>query len=66
MKKTLLEIINESKKFISEELSFEEIKWLLLEELSLKDYELITKKNDLFEKRSMTHVNLKFVPETHF
>ena len=49
MKKTLLEIINESKKFISEELSFEEIKWLLLEELSLKDYELITKKNDLFE-----------------
>lgn len=49
MKKTLFEIINESKNFISEELTFEEIKWLLLEELSLKDYELITKKDYLFE-----------------
>lgn len=49
MKKTLNQIISEAKKYVSDELTFEEIKWLLLEKLSLKDYELILRKEESFE-----------------
>ena len=49
MNKRLKEIIQESKKYITEELSFEEIKWLLKDIFSLEEYELITKSNDIFD-----------------
>lgn len=49
MNKRLKEIIQESKKYITEELSFEEIKWLLKDIFSLEEYELIAKSNDIFD-----------------
>ena len=49
MVRKLKEIIDISKEFVTEELSFEEIKWLLKDIFSLQDYELITKKNDYFD-----------------
>lgn len=49
MNKKLKDIIQESKKYITEELSFEEIKWLLKDIFSLEEYELITKSNDIFD-----------------
>ncbi len=49
MKKILKDIILEAKKYVTNDLTFEEIKWLLQDELSLKDYELITLKNEYFE-----------------
>lgn len=49
MNKRLKDIIQESKKYITEELSFEEIKWLLKDIFSLEEYELITKNNDIFD-----------------
>lgn len=49
MNKKLKDIIQESKKYITEELSFEEIKWLLKDIFSLEDYELITRNNDIFD-----------------
>ncbi len=49
MNKRLKEIIQESKKYITEELSFEEIKWLLKDIFSLEEYELFTKSNDIFD-----------------
>lgn len=49
MNKRLKDIIQESKKYITEELSFEEIKWLLKDIFSLEEYELITKSNDIFD-----------------
>ena len=52
MNKRLKEIVQESKKYITEELSFEEIKWLLKDIFSLEEYELITKSNDIFDDES--------------
>lgn len=49
MNKKLKDIIQESKKYITEELSFEEIKWLLKDIFSLEEYELIAKSNDIFD-----------------
>lgn len=49
MNKKLKDIIQESKKYITEELSFEEIKWLLKDIFSLEEYELIVKSNDIFD-----------------
>ena len=49
MNRKLKDIIQESKKYITEELSFEEIKWLLKDIFSLEDYELITRNNDIFD-----------------
>lgn len=49
MVRKLKEIIDISKEFVTEELSFEEIKWLLKDIFSLQDYELITKKNYYFD-----------------
>ena len=55
MNKKLKDIIQESKKYITEELSFEEIKWLLKDIFSLEEYELIAKSNDIFDdERFMT------------
>lgn len=49
MNKKLKDSIQESKKYITEELSFEEIKWLLKDIFSLEEYELIAKSNDIFD-----------------
>ena len=49
MNRKLKDIIQESKNYITEELSFEEIKWLLKDIFSLEDYELITRNNDIFD-----------------
>lgn len=49
MNKKLKDIIQESKNYITEELSFEEIKWLLKDIFSLEEYELIAKSNDIFD-----------------
>ena len=49
MNKKLKDIIQESKKYITEELSFEENKWLLKDIFSLEEYELIAKSNDIFD-----------------
>lgn len=49
MKRTLKEIILKSKEFISDDLTYEEIKWLLLDTFSLSDYQLITKQNVFFD-----------------
>lgn len=55
MNKKLKDIIQESKKYITEELSFEEIKWLLKDIFSLEEYELIAKSNDIFnDEKFMT------------
>lgn len=49
MRRKLKDIIIESKKYISEELSFEEIKWLLKDIFSLEEYQLITLKEEYFD-----------------
>lgn len=49
MKRKLSEIIAQAKDFITNELTDEEIKWLLLDTFSLQDYQLIIKKNDFFD-----------------
>lgn len=47
--KTLKEIINYSKEFVDDNLSFEEIKWLLLDTFSLQEYQLISLKEKEFD-----------------
>ena len=49
MNKKLKDIIQESKKYITEELSFEEIKWLLKDIFSLEEYEVNAKRNDIID-----------------
>ena len=49
MKRSLGEIINLSKKYESEELSFQEIKWLIEATLNIQEYQLISDRNEEFD-----------------
>ena len=49
MIKTLKDIIEEAKKYLTEDFVLEDIYWIIEETLNLQKYQILARKNDLFE-----------------
>lgn len=49
MKRPLYQIIDEAKTYISDEFTIEDIHWLAEDILNLQKYELLIRKNELFD-----------------